>query len=63
MAFNLLIGSNFNTLDRWKFINCEYKDGYIISNKKLFGIEQELILPDITKLYFRTKYFTDSNKI
>lgn len=63
MAFNLLIGSNFNTLDRWKFINCEYKDGCIISNKKLFGIEQELILPDITKLYFRTKYFTDSNKI
>lgn len=63
MAFNLLIGSNFNTLDRWKFINCEYKDGYIISNKKLFGIEQELILPDITKLYFRIKYFTDSNKI
>lgn len=63
MAFNLLIGSNFNTLDRWKFINCEYKDGCIISNKKLFGIEQELILPDITKLYFRTKYFTDSSKI
>lgn len=63
MAFNLLIGSNFNTLDRWKFINCEYKNGYIISNKKLFGIEQELILPDITKLYFRTKYFTDNDKI
>lgn len=62
MAFNLLIGSNFSTLDRWKFINCKYRDGYIISNKKLFGIEQELVLPDITKLYFRTKYFTN-NKI
>lgn len=56
MAFNLLLESDFTSLNRWKFTNCKYENGYLISNDKVFGIEQELILPDITKLYFRVLY-------
>ena len=56
MAFNLLLESDFESLNRWKFTNCKYENGYLISNDKVFGIEQELVLPDINKLYFRVLY-------
>ena len=56
MSYNLLLNTSFQTNDNWKFINCEYKNGYLISNNKVFGIEQDLILPDPTKLYFRWNY-------
>lgn len=31
-------------------------NGVLTSNKKIFGIQQELILPDPTKLYYRVTY-------
>lgn len=57
MSYNLLFDTNFkNENSNWNYINCSYKDGYLTSNKKVFGIEQEIVLPDITKLYFRYSY-------
>lgn len=57
MSYNLLFDTEFtNANNNWKFVNCYYEDGYLISNDTIFGIEQEIILPDITKLYFRVKY-------
>ncbi len=55
MSYNLLLDTSFKN-NNWKFINCEYKNGYLYSTESIFGIEQELILPDPTKLYFRCKY-------
>lgn len=58
MSYNLLLNTEFKTHNNWHFINCKYNDGRIISSDKIFGIEQELVLPDPTKLYFRTSYKT-----
>lgn len=63
MSYNLLLNTEFKNNSNWKYINCEYKDGYIESNSKVFGIEQELILPDPTKLYARITYKIDSISI
>ena len=57
MSYNLLLDTKF-TESNWKFTNCRYENGYLISTDKIFGIEQELILPDPTKLYFRFNYIT-----
>ena len=56
MSYNLLLDTSFNKMDNWKFTNCRYEDGYLISSDKVFGIEQQLILPNPTKLYFRWNY-------
>ena len=56
MRYNLLLNTSFNDLSTWKCVNCIYKDGYLYSTSKVFGIEQELTLPNISKLYFRTEY-------
>lgn len=60
MSYNLILDSKFENNSHWKFINCEYSNGYLLSNKKVFGIEQELILPKSCKLYFRINYMVDN---
>lgn len=55
--YNLLLDTKFtNVNNNWKFHNCKYENGYLISTGKVFGIEQELVLPEPTKLYFRCNY-------
>lgn len=57
MSYNLLLDTNFNKINRhWKLTNCEYKDGYLIGKSKIYSIEQEIILPDPTRLYFSVEY-------
>lgn len=57
MAYNLLFDTEFKNKDSyWKFINCKLEEGCLISNGKVFGIEQEIVLADITKLYLRFNY-------
>lgn len=63
MNYNLILDSRFETNNHWQYINCEYKDGYFLSNKKVFGITQELILPTKCKLYFRVNYKIDNISI
>lgn len=54
MAYNLCLNTSFD--HNWKTINCTIDNGVLTSNKKVFGIEQELILPNPTKLYYRFTY-------
>lgn len=65
MSYNLLLNTNFTNIDKlkhWKLTNCEFRNGYLISNDKIFSIEQEIILPDPTRLYFALDYICfDSN--
>lgn len=56
MTYNLLFNTEFKDLGNWEFINCEYKERYLISTNKVFGIKQKIILADATKLYLRCKY-------
>lgn len=63
MSYNLILDSRFEINNHWQYINCEYKDGYFLSNKKVFGIAQELVLPTKCKLYFRVNYKTDNVSI
>ena len=57
MSYNLLLDTNFRQLNQhWKLTNCEYKDGYLVGNSKVYSIEQEIVLPDPTKLYFGLEY-------
>lgn len=57
MAYNLLFDTEFKNKDNyWKFINCKMEDGRLISKERIFGIEQEIVLPDPTKLYLRFNY-------
>lgn len=59
MSYNLLLNTNFTNTDKlkhWKLTNCEFKNGYLISNDTIFSIEQEIVLPDPTKLYFSMDY-------
>lgn len=57
MSYNLLLDTNFHSLNKnWKLTNCEYKDGYIVGKSTVYSIEQEIILPDPTKLYFSIDY-------
>lgn len=62
MSYNLLLDTEFKN-NNWKFINCKFENGYLISSDNIFGIYQELILPDPTKLYFRCKYQTNNISI
>ena len=63
MSYNLLLDTNFQKLNqRWKLTNCQYKDGYLIGNSKIYSIEQTITLPNPTKLYFSLDYINfDSN--
>lgn len=63
MSYNLLFNTQLEHLDKWEFRNCTYENGHIISNNKVFSIEQELVLPDIAKLYFRVNYNIISSNI
>lgn len=57
MSYNLLFDTQFkNQSNHWKYINCQPQDNYIISNSKLFGLEQDILLIEDTKLYFRYLY-------
>ena len=57
MAYNLLFDTEFKNKDNyWKFINCKLEEDCLISNNRVFGIEQEIVLADITKLYLRFNY-------
>lgn len=56
MVYNLILDSNFKDIANWKFINCEFIDGHIISKNKVFGIEQDFYLADLSKLYLRWSY-------
>lgn len=57
MSYNLLLDTEFKQ-NNWKFTNCRFENGMLISTDKVFGIEQELTLPDPTKLYFKFTYTT-----
>lgn len=63
MAFNLILNSNFKENSHWRFTNCRYENGYLISSDKVFGVEQELVLADVTKLYFRCNYKIENAEI
>lgn len=57
MSYNLLLDTKLSKIDKhWKLTNCIYENGYLISNANIFSIEQEIILPDPTKLYFGLDY-------
>ena len=57
MSYNLLLDTNFTKIGKhWKLNNCEYRDGYLIGKGKVFSIEQEITLPDPTKIYFGIDY-------
>lgn len=62
MPCNLLLDTEFKN-NNWNFINCSYDDGKLISAEKVFGVEQELILPDPTKLYLRCKYLVNDKSV
>lgn len=57
MSYNLLLDTQFKKLNKhWKLTNCTYNNGYLISTDKIYSIEQEIILPNPTKLYFGLDY-------
>lgn len=57
MSYNILLNSSLShNNSNWKTINCTLVDNIITSTNKVFGIEQELTLPDMTTLYFRVVY-------
>ena len=60
MAYNLLVGTDFN-LKNWNLINCKLEGNILTSTSKVFGIEQELTLANPTKLYFRVHYKVFNN--
>lgn len=62
MSYNLLLDTQFKN-NFWKFHNCKYENGYLISTDKVFGIEQELVLSNPSKLYFRVNYRTENISI
>ena len=57
MSYNLLLDTSFRNVNKhWKLTNCEYKDGFIVGNSTTYSIEQEIVLPNPTKLYFSLEY-------
>lgn len=58
MSYNLLLNTNLTQFNnkRWKLTNCEMINGYLVANDKIFSIEQEIVLPDPTRLYFAFDY-------
>lgn len=64
MSYNLLLDTTFKKLNKnWKLTNCEYNNGYLIANSKMYSIEQEIVLPDPTKIYFGLDYLCFSKDI
>ena len=40
MSYNLLLDTTFKKLNKnWKLTNCEYNNGYLIANSKMYSIE------------------------
>lgn len=57
MSYNLLLDTNFTKVGKhWKLTNCTYENGYLNAVDTIFSIEQEIVLPDPTKLYFGIDY-------
>ena len=57
MSYNLLLDTEFKKINKhWKLTNCEYHNGYLIANSNIYSIEQEIVLPNPTKLYFGLDY-------
>lgn len=57
MTYNLLFDTKFQeTPSQWKFTNCSLQKGYLVSNHSIFGISQEIVLPQVNKLYLRFNY-------
>lgn len=64
MSYNLLLDTNFNkTCRQWKLTNCEYKDGYLIAKDNVYSIEQRIVLPNPTKLFFSMDYIAFDKNI
>lgn len=64
MSYNLLFDTNFTTINKhWKLTNCEYVDGYLVGHAKTYSIEQEITLPDPTRLYASFEYLTFDKNI
>jgi hypothetical protein len=64
MSYNLLLDTSFKKLNKhWKLTNCTYEDGYLKGNSKIYSIEQEIVLPDPTKLYFAMDYIVKDRRI
>lgn len=63
MSYNLLRDTEDLTSSSWELTNCYIEEGIIKSKSKYFSISQELILPDPTKIYFRTNYFIQLGNI
>lgn len=53
--YNICLDTQFEN-NQWEFINCYYENGHLISTNKVFGVKQKLILPNLTKLYYRFTY-------
>ena len=59
MSYNLLLDTNFTKINKhWILTNCVYENGYLkaTEDNMIFSIEQEIILPDPTKVYFGIDY-------
>ena len=57
MEQNLLFDTQFRLQnDNWKCVNCKREGNVLVSKSKVFGIEQELTISQLTKLYFRYSY-------
>lgn len=64
MSYNLLLDTGFKKVNKhWKLTNCEYSNGYLIGKDKIYSIEQEIVLPNPTKLYFGLEYICFSKDI
>jgi hypothetical protein len=70
MSYNLLLDTNIidnnknnNISEHWKLTNCYYRDGYLVSNDTIYSIEQEISLPNLTKLYFSMDYIAFNKDI
>lgn len=64
MSYNLLLDTGFNHTDKhWKFTNCSYENGYLRGTAKVYSIEQEIVLPDPTRLYFSIEYIAKNKDI
>lgn len=68
MSYNLLLDTNIinnnnQISEHWKLTNCYYRDGYLVSNDTFYSIEQEISLPNLTKLYFSMDYIAFDKNI
>lgn len=64
MSYNLLLDTGFNHINKhWKLTNCSYENGYLKGTAKVYSIEQEIVLPDPTRLYFSIEYIAKNKDI